>query len=153
VDVVTHTTHVAHRFARVDAQAPAGQNRIQKNRDDASLAVRILARTVHVGVPQDDAVQATVRAIHAEQLLESQLADRIRTDRSRWRRFVGLRALRDLAVQSATNARKYDALYGHLGASVEEIQAADHVHLGIELRIAHADRHTGLRRLVRDHVR
>src|SRR5688572_11742336 len=79
VDVVAHAAVVTVRGARIDSERAPGEHAVDEDGDDARFAMRILAGTEDVRVAERRRREAALAPVDAEELLERELVDRVRT--------------------------------------------------------------------------
>ena len=110
--------------------------------------MRILPRTVDVGVAQRHRPQTMLGCVELQVALADPLCDPVRADR------IGRGLLggggRLLPVENPSRRGEHDppACLGH--RRIENVDQTDAVHLGIEQRLAHRPTHRHLRRLMAD---
>jgi hypothetical protein len=114
----------------------------EKDRDDAGLPVRILARPVHVAVAQRDVPGPVQPVVHREVLLAGELGRSIGRERLA-RRIFG-RRVPAFAVHGAPRGGEHD-LRPVGPRCFEDLQRAARVHVEIEHGILHRHAHVGLR--------
>ena len=149
-----HHVHVVTRLAAVpvDGEGRAIEDAVAEDRDDAGLAVRILARAIDVREAQRDGVEAVHARVVAEVVLDGELRDAIRG----LRRAAGALRRRDLgavAVERAAGGREHESRARRARADrLEEVERAVDVHLRIEAGIGDALADVHLRGAVHHHV-
>ena len=89
--------------------------------------MRVLARTVHVGIAQDREAQAVLERVRAQIALDRELRARVRAERPRRRVDARALALGNLAVHRAARAGVDHALHALAHAMLQQLDAADHV--------------------------
>ena len=144
-DVVARLPPVAEDFRR-----PAAGETTHEDRDDAGLAVWILARSVHVAVAKRDVRRLVEPVVGRQVLLAGELRGAVRGERPPLR-ILGRRRVA-LAVDR-TARRGEDHLRAVAPRRLEHAQRPEHVHVGVVDRILDGDAHVRLRREVEARLR
>jgi DNA-3-methyladenine glycosylase len=112
----------------------AAEQAIEEYGDHARLSVRILSRTVDVGVPQAGGVQTILLVVEVQVALAGELGHSVRGDRSLG---VGLarRELVLLAVDGAAGRGQDHLPENAAAANLQEIEQAADVDIGVEPRV------------------
>ncbi len=136
----------------VDLRLAARRQIAAEDGHDPGLSVRVLARTIDVGVAQRRVGETVLRPVEVQVALASELRDAIGRDRVLGV-ILGGRELALLAVDRASGRGEDDLFYVVLDAVFEQPQRSQHVDVGVEVRLPDRAPHVHLGRLVAERLR
>ncbi len=134
-----------------DRHRLAGEHLLREDRHDTGLPVGTLPRAIHICVSQHRVLDQPAGSVRAEIVLERQLARAILRGRAR-RGGFGHRHLGRIAVDGGRR-RVNHAPRPARDARAQHVQAAQHVHSCVEVRLAHRPAHIRLRRRMKHNLR
>ena len=110
--------------------------------------MRILARSIDVGITQDRIVQTLPLTKTLQVFFHRELAARVRTHRNRRRRHGRSNSLRHFSVDRTTGAGEHELLHLVLNTGLHDVQGTENVDGRVLLRFADADCDARLSRLM-----
>ena len=116
-----------------DRRRQAGQDPLDEDRHHARLVARVLARPVHVGVAQDDALEAAGRRVVREVVLDGQHRHRIGGAGPAAARLVGRSP--GLVVEGGAGGGEHDPAHPVAPGRVHHVEGAEHGDLGVTDRV------------------